>query len=63
MERGPTQAVLPLVGLAAEKVIGHRHRFQAAGFFRVERGPTQAALPLVGLAAEKVIGHRHRFQA
>ncbi|MGM0490594.1 MAG: hypothetical protein ACQESR_28035 [Planctomycetota bacterium] len=58
MERCPTQAVLPLVGLAAEKVIRDRGIFQAVGFFRVERCPTQAVLPLVGLAAEKVIRDR-----
>ncbi|MFO7902088.1 MAG: hypothetical protein R6U98_05470 [Pirellulaceae bacterium] len=70
MESRSTQAVLPLVGLAADKVIrdrsimplpGHVREpaspciFQAVGFFRVESCPTQAVLPLVGLAAEKVI--------
>ncbi|MFO7907782.1 MAG: hypothetical protein R6U98_34370 [Pirellulaceae bacterium] len=55
MESCPTQAVLPLVGLAAEKVIRDRLIFQAVGFFRVESCPAQAVLPLVGLAAEKVI--------
>ncbi|MFO7905839.1 MAG: hypothetical protein R6U98_24485 [Pirellulaceae bacterium] len=55
MERGPTQAVLPLVGLAAENVIRDQYIFQAVGLFRMERGPTQAVLPLVGLAAENII--------
>ncbi|MFO7905347.1 MAG: hypothetical protein ACQESR_28240 [Planctomycetota bacterium] len=59
MERCPTQAVLPLVGLAAEKVIRDRYIFQAVGFFRVESYPTQAVLPLVGLAAENVIRARY----
>ncbi|MFO7907617.1 MAG: hypothetical protein R6U98_33525 [Pirellulaceae bacterium] len=59
MESYPTQAVLPLVGLAAEKVIHDRYIFQAVGFFRVERCPAQAVLPLVGLAAEKVIRDRY----
>ncbi|MFO7905780.1 MAG: hypothetical protein R6U98_24190 [Pirellulaceae bacterium] len=34
MESCLTQAVLPLVGLAAEKVIRDRYIFQAVGFFR-----------------------------
>ncbi|MFO7908328.1 MAG: hypothetical protein R6U98_37170 [Pirellulaceae bacterium] len=59
MESGPTQAVLPLVGLAAEKVIRDRYIFQAVGFVRVESCPTQAVLPLVGLAAENVIRDRY----
>ncbi|MFO7901673.1 MAG: hypothetical protein R6U98_03345 [Pirellulaceae bacterium] len=59
MQSCPTQAVLPLVGLAAEKVIRDRYIFQAVGFFRMERCPTQAVLPLVGLAAEKVIRERY----
>ncbi|MGM0488644.1 MAG: hypothetical protein ACQESR_18045 [Planctomycetota bacterium] len=61
MESGPTQAVLPLVGLAAETVIRDRYIFQAVGFFRMERGPTQAVLPLVGLAAETVIRDRYNL--
>ncbi|MGM0490829.1 MAG: hypothetical protein ACQESR_29240 [Planctomycetota bacterium] len=59
MESCPAQAVLPLVGLAAEKVIRDRYIFQAVGFFRVESCPAQAVLPLVGLAAEKVIRDRY----
>ncbi|MGM0491213.1 MAG: hypothetical protein ACQESR_31180, partial [Planctomycetota bacterium] len=59
-ESCPTQAVLPLVGLAAEKVIRDRYIFQAVEFFRVESCPTQAVLPLVGLAAEKVIRDRYK---
>ncbi|MGM0490629.1 MAG: hypothetical protein ACQESR_28210 [Planctomycetota bacterium] len=35
MERCPTQAVLPLVGLAAEKVIRDRYIF----FFRLKKRP------------------------
>ncbi|MFO7903403.1 MAG: hypothetical protein R6U98_12135, partial [Pirellulaceae bacterium] len=31
VERGPTQAVLPLVGLATEKVIRHRYMMAARG--------------------------------
>ncbi|MGM0486750.1 MAG: DUF1570 domain-containing protein [Planctomycetota bacterium] len=72
MERGPAQAVLPLVGLAAEKVIRDQHKtrimhshksnliFQAVGCPRVESGPAQAVLPLVGLAADQVIGDQHK---
>ncbi|MFO7908029.1 MAG: hypothetical protein R6U98_35635 [Pirellulaceae bacterium] len=60
MESRPTQAVLPLVGLAAEKIIRDRYVFQAVGFFRMARCPTQAVLPLVGLAAEKVIRDRYK---
>ncbi|MFO7903847.1 MAG: hypothetical protein R6U98_14380 [Pirellulaceae bacterium] len=63
MESCPTQAVLPLVGLAAEKVIRDRYIFQAVGFFRVEGRPTQAVLPLVGLAAEKVIRDRYKISS
>ncbi|MGM0491291.1 MAG: hypothetical protein ACQESR_31580 [Planctomycetota bacterium] len=59
MESGPTQAVLPLVGLAADKVI-HPRIFRAVGCVRVESGPTQAVLPLVGLAADKVIRDWYR---
>ncbi|MGM0488237.1 MAG: hypothetical protein ACQESR_15920 [Planctomycetota bacterium] len=61
MESCPTQAVLPLVGLAAEQVIRDRHIFQAVGFFRVESCSTQAVPPLVGLAAEQVIRDRHSY--
>ncbi|MGM0487058.1 MAG: hypothetical protein ACQESR_09895 [Planctomycetota bacterium] len=57
MESCPAQAVLPLVGLAAEKVIRDRS-IPAVGFVRVESCPAQAVLPLVGLAAEKVIRDR-----
>ncbi|MFO7904241.1 MAG: hypothetical protein ACQESR_11300 [Planctomycetota bacterium] len=59
MESGPTQAVLPLVGLAEDKVIRHRNKLQAVGSVRMESGPTQAVLPLAGLAADKVIRHRN----
>ncbi|MGM0489647.1 MAG: hypothetical protein ACQESR_23170, partial [Planctomycetota bacterium] len=62
VERCPTQAVLPSVGLAAEKVIRDRY-IQAVGLFRVERSPTQAVLPSVGLAAEKVIRDRYILQS
>ncbi|MFO7902924.1 MAG: hypothetical protein ACQESR_13800 [Planctomycetota bacterium] len=55
MESCPTQAVLPLVGLAAHTVIRDWPIFQAVGFARVESCPTQAVLPLVGLAADTVI--------
>ncbi|MGM0489312.1 MAG: hypothetical protein ACQESR_21450 [Planctomycetota bacterium] len=61
MERCSTQAVLPLVGLAAENVIRDRYVFQAVGFVGVERCSTQAVLPLVGLAAENVIRDRYNF--
>ncbi|MFW6169018.1 MAG: hypothetical protein ACODAD_00915, partial [Planctomycetota bacterium] len=54
----PTQAALPLVGLAAEKLIRDRDIFQAVGSSRVASCPTQAVLPLVGLAAEKLIRDR-----
>ncbi|MFO7903741.1 MAG: hypothetical protein R6U98_13845 [Pirellulaceae bacterium] len=63
MESGPTQAALPLVGLAAHKAIGDWCIIQAVGLFRLESGPTQAALPLVGLAAHKAIGDWCIFQA
>ncbi|MFO7906636.1 MAG: hypothetical protein ACQESR_29825 [Planctomycetota bacterium] len=53
VESCPTQAVLPLVGLAADKV-ATTGIFQAAPFLWVESCPTQAVLPLVGLAADKV---------
>ncbi|MGM0491192.1 MAG: hypothetical protein ACQESR_31075, partial [Planctomycetota bacterium] len=48
---------LPLVGLAADKVIRPR-MFQAVGFVRMESCPTQAVFPLVGLTADKVIRDR-----
>ncbi|MFO7902038.1 MAG: hypothetical protein R6U98_05210 [Pirellulaceae bacterium] len=60
MEGRPTQAVLPLVGLAAEKIIRDRYIFQAIGLVRMESCPAQAALPLVGLAANNVIRDRYR---
>ncbi|MGM0490590.1 MAG: hypothetical protein ACQESR_28015 [Planctomycetota bacterium] len=63
MESCPTQAVLPLVGLAAKKVIRDRYIFQAVGFFRMESCPTQAVLPLVGLAAKKVIREPYIIRA
>ncbi|MFO7907135.1 MAG: hypothetical protein R6U98_31065 [Pirellulaceae bacterium] len=61
MESGSTQAVLPLVGLAADQIIGDRYRFQAVASVRVESGSTQAVLPLVGLAADRVIGDRYNW--
>ncbi|MGM0485913.1 MAG: TadE family protein [Planctomycetota bacterium] len=63
MESGPTQAVLPLVGLAAEKVMRDQSATQAVGFARVESGPAQAVLPLVGLAAEKVMRDQSATEA
>ncbi|MFO7907207.1 MAG: hypothetical protein R6U98_31430 [Pirellulaceae bacterium] len=62
MERCPTQAVLPLVGLTADNIIRDRYIFQAVGFARMERCPTQAVLPLVGLTADNVIRDRHNNQ-
>ncbi|MGM0486882.1 MAG: hypothetical protein ACQESR_09005 [Planctomycetota bacterium] len=62
LESCPTQAVRPLVGLAANKVIRDRYVFQAVGFFRLESCPTQAVRPLVGLAADKLIRDRYVFQ-
>ncbi|MFO7904892.1 MAG: hypothetical protein ACQESR_03575 [Planctomycetota bacterium] len=59
MERGPTQTVLPLVGLVAEKILRDWYMRQAVQFVRVESCPTQALLPLVGLAADKVIRDRY----
>ncbi|MFO7905498.1 MAG: hypothetical protein R6U98_22735 [Pirellulaceae bacterium] len=58
MESGPTQAVLPLVGLAADKVIRDRY-YGRLDFSGLESGPTQAVLPLVGLAAGKIIRDRY----
>ncbi|MFO7905102.1 MAG: hypothetical protein R6U98_20735 [Pirellulaceae bacterium] len=43
MERCPTQAVLPLVGLAAEKVIRHRYITQTET--RIARGTRAVLLP------------------
>ncbi|MFO7901678.1 MAG: hypothetical protein R6U98_03370 [Pirellulaceae bacterium] len=47
LESCPTQAVLPLVGLAAEKVIRDRYVFQAVGFFPSGKLP-DASRPPVG---------------
>ncbi|MGM0490387.1 MAG: hypothetical protein ACQESR_26990 [Planctomycetota bacterium] len=47
MESRPTQAVLPLVGLAADKLVRDRYIFQAVGFFRGGK-PPDASRPPVG---------------
>ncbi|MFO7908282.1 MAG: hypothetical protein ACQESR_17800 [Planctomycetota bacterium] len=46
MESRPTQAVLPLVGLAAEKVI--RARYSSGGGIRPGGKPPDAGRPPVG---------------
>ncbi|MGM0490519.1 MAG: hypothetical protein ACQESR_27655, partial [Planctomycetota bacterium] len=61
VQSGRAQAVLPLVGLAADQVIHDRHIFQAVGFYRVQSGRAQAVLPLVGLAADQVIHDRYTW--
>ncbi|MFO7901257.1 MAG: hypothetical protein ACQESR_20375 [Planctomycetota bacterium] len=49
MESGPTQAVLPLVGLGGGESHPRPVYFRRLDFSPVESGPTQAVLPLVGL--------------
>ncbi|MGM0486669.1 MAG: hypothetical protein ACQESR_07895 [Planctomycetota bacterium] len=61
MESCSTQAVLPLVGLAADKAIRDQYSFQAVGFVPVQSCSMQAVLPLVGLAADKAIRDQYSF--
>ncbi|MGM0490724.1 MAG: hypothetical protein ACQESR_28690, partial [Planctomycetota bacterium] len=58
MECCPTQAVLPLVGLAADTVIRDRY-ISGGSIFPDGMLPDEAVLPLVGLAAENVIRDRY----
>ncbi|MFW6171780.1 MAG: hypothetical protein ACODAD_14935, partial [Planctomycetota bacterium] len=58
MESCLAQAVLPLVGLTADKITRDRYIFQAVEGVRMESCLAQAVLPLVGVTADKITRDR-----